>query len=631
MRPERTRKTNAIEVGPIFEALSEPAIVTDPEGRVLAQNRAVERFLGYTPQDLTHVEQLFGGVLPLWWGELLQNATSTQSQDAPLRTHAGDTYMAEVQARWMPESGQTQVFLTARDLARRAELEAQLRQATKMEAVGRLAGGVAHDFNNLLSVILTNIHFLESALDSTSPHAQEVGQIKEATTRATNLTNQLLAFGRRQVLNPEPVNWSSICVDIVPLLERLIGEDVQLLTDLDSNPASFLGDLGQLSQVLMNLAVNARDAMPNGGSLTLRNQTIDVSNAMARTYPGLEPGTYATLVVQDTGMGMAPEVQARLFEPFYTTKEDGSGLGLAMVYGIMKQSDGFIYCQSMPGKGTRFQLMVPITNIRPQIRTPEPARRVTRDSGTETILLVEDEDLVRKAASRALERSGFQVLRARNAGEALLIFEQHGKDIHLLLTDVVMPHMGGGQLAARLQRSRPDLPILLMTGYTDDAVLRHGFQQGSFRLLRKPFTPEALVKSARQTLDDASRANMKKSRRVLIIDDDRLLASALRRLLRGNEVKSVRTLADARSHLEAGQFDLVLCDLNLPDGHGSELLNWMQETCPEQLRRTVVLTGGFNPSIHPLPRNIEVIEKPVQPRMLQRVLQRVSGPITSTP
>jgi len=630
LRPERTRNPNAIDVGSIFEALTEPAVVTDTEGNILAQNSAVERFLGYESESLTHVEQLFGGVLPLWWGELLHTPTGSQTQDAPLRNAEGSVYMAEVVARWVPHTGQTQIFLTARDLSRRAELEAQLRQATKMEAVGRLAGGVAHDFNNLLSVILTNVHFIEQGLAKDSPHEREVGQIKEATTRATQLTNQLLAFGRRQVLNPEPVNWSSICVEIVPLLQRVIGEDVQLVTDLDANPASFLGDVGQLTQVLMNLTVNARDAMPNGGTLSLSNQTIEVSNAMARSFPGLEPGTYATLIVQDTGTGMAPEVQARLFEPFYTTKEDSSGLGLAMVYGIMKQSNGFIYCQSVPSKGSRFQLMVPVTELRPQVRTPEPARRVTRQSANETILLVEDEDLVRRAASRALERSGYKVLRARNAGEALLIFEQHSQEIQLLLTDVVMPHMGGGQLAARLQRSRPDLPILLMTGYTDDAVLRHGFQEGSFRLLRKPFTPEALVTAARRTLDDAERSSMKRSKRVLIIDDDRLLASALRRLLRGNEVESERTLAGARAQLERGQFDLVLCDLNLPDGHGSDLLNWMHETCPEQLRRTVVLTGGFDRSAYPLPKHIEVIEKPVQPRTLQRVLQRVAGPITAT-
>jgi PAS domain S-box-containing protein len=491
----------------VFAHLPELLLLASPSGQIVDVNPSAANALGWSRHELTG--QSLTVVTPTngrhWWNDTNSPPAKTDKPalECRLQRRDGTSFPVDMRVSQIPaEHGEPLLLASARDLTERLRLEGHLRQATKMEAVGRLAGGVAHDFNNLLTVILTYSRFLTEDLDPSSTMLADVHEIQEAARRAAALTHRLLAFSRRQMLEPEVLDWTAVVLDMLPLLRRLIGEDLELTTDLDTNPSLFVGDPGQLSQVLMNLVVNARDAMPQGGNIVVSTRDVHVDASLAATMPGMRPGTYATLEVQDTGCGMNSEVLARLFEPFFTTKHDGTGLGLAMVYGIVKQSDGFVYATTVIDQNSVFCVFMPVASN----RSASPRRTQTvvptgNMGGDETILLVEDEDLVRNVATRALDRAGFRVLSARNAGEALLLFEQHGDQIDLLLSDVVMPHMGGGQLAERLLAQRPSLPVLFMTGYTDDAVVRHGVFEHRASIVHKPFTPEQLVGKARETLD----------------------------------------------------------------------------------------------------------------------------------
>ena len=390
------------------------------------------------------------------------------------------------------------------DITERRQLEDQLRQSQKMEAVGRLAGGVAHDFNNLLTVISGYGDMIMRGLPPDDPLHGCIEEVLKASSRATSLTNQLLAFSRRQVIQPKTLDLNILVANMDRMLRRVIGEHIELETVLTPGLGSVKADAGQLEQVIMNLAVNARDAMPEGGRLFIRTGNVDVPHS-SRLHADVRPGCYVRLTVADTGKGMDAEIMVHLFEPFYTSKATGkgTGLGLSTVYGIVKQSGGEIVVESEPGSGATFHIYLP--RIAGVLDTSHPTRMqpVVR-AGTETILLVEDEPGVRQLVREMLHRLGYTTLEAGGGAEALRIFEQHRGGIDLLLTDVIMPQMSGRDLAARLRLLQPTLKILYMSGYTDDMLAHHGVLEPNVYLLPKPFAPDELGAKLREVLDTST-------------------------------------------------------------------------------------------------------------------------------
>src|SRR5437867_8211074 len=380
--------------------------------------------------------------------------------------------------------------------------EARLRQAQKMEAVGRLAGGVAHDFNNLLTVITSYSDLLLEDLGSDDPKHDDVAQIRKAADGAAVLTRQLLAFSRQQVLEPKVLDLKATVASTEKLLQRLIGEDVRLTTSLAPDLGAVKADPGQLEQVIINLAVNARDAMPAGGRLTIEAANMEMDDVYVRSHAPARPGRYVMLAMSDTGIGMDEQTKARIFEPFFTTKESGkgTGLGLATVYGIVKQAGGFIWVYSEPGRGSSFKVYLPRVDepVAPAIARPAPAepRR-----GTETVLVAEDAPSVRLVTRQVLERYGYTVLEAPTGDIALRLAAKHHGPIHLLLTDVVMPGLSGRQLAEQLAQLRREMKVLYVSGYGESAVVHHGILESGVAYLQKPFTPETLARRVRDALD----------------------------------------------------------------------------------------------------------------------------------
>jgi two-component system cell cycle sensor histidine kinase/response regulator CckA len=380
----------------------------------------------------------------------------------------------------------------------------QLRRAQRLEALGQLAGGVAHDFNNLLTVITGFSELVLQRLGATDPPRSYLEEITKAGERAAALTRQLLAFSRRQVLEPEVLDLNGVVVDAEPMLRRVVGETVELRTHLSPNLWPVKADRGQIDQVILNLAVNARDAMPRGGSLTIETTNVELDDAYAQDHAPLAAGPYVRLTASDTGTGMTPEVQAHIFEPFFTTKPPGkgTGLGLATVYGIVKQSGGYIWVYSEPGQGTSFKIYLPREGESVPAAAP-PTRPLSAPGGTETIIVVEDDAQIRALVRGVLDASGYTVLEARRGEDALRLGEQHAGPIHVLLTDVVMPGISGRELAERLAARHPGLKVLFMSGYTDQVVVEQGMIEARAPFLQKPFSPEALRRKLRDVLDPA--------------------------------------------------------------------------------------------------------------------------------
>ncbi len=391
-----------------------------------------------------------------------------------------------------------------RDISEEKRLEQQLRQAVKMEAVGRLAGGVAHDFNNMLGVIIGYSELLEDAVEGHDRCKKHVEEIKKAARRAASLTRQLLAFSRQQVLEPRVLSLNSIVTEMEKMLRRVLGEDIEMITRLDSGLGHVKVDQSQIEQVIMNLVVNARDAIPQGGTLTLETGNADLDEAFVRRHPAAKLGRYVRLTVTDTGTGMDAETQAQIFEPFFTTKElgRGTGLGLATVYGVVKQSEGYIWVSSEVGKGTTFQIHFPRVERAAEVAVTRP-QMTSRALGTETILLVEDAEPLRDLARVLLEEAGYIVLGACSGEQALQVAESTAGAIDLLLTDVVMPAMSGATLAEKLGAVRPQMKILYMSGYPDDKMVKHGVLAEGKVLLQKPFTRESLLGKVRELLNSA--------------------------------------------------------------------------------------------------------------------------------
>jgi two-component system cell cycle sensor histidine kinase/response regulator CckA len=393
--------------------------------------------------------------------------------------------------------------ITARKRAETAllDLEGQVRQGQKMEAVGRLAGGIAHDFNNLLTVIIGYSDLLFEQAAPGTPLYADLGEIRQAAASAAGLTRQLLAFSRKQILQPQVLDLNGIVARMNSLLRRLIGEDILLRTRLATPLDRIQADPGQLEQIIMNLALNARDAMPHGGSLTIETANKELDAEWVARHADAAEGPHVMLAISDTGIGMDQTVQAHLFEPFFTTKErgQGTGLGLATVYGIVKQSGGSIFVYSEPGRGTVFKIFLPRTELLAE--SPAALRPAPKALGTETILVVEDQAEVRAVTRNTLLRQGYVVLEAASGAQALSLLETHRGAVHLLLTDVVMPGMSGRDLAQQIVALRPGLRVLYTSGYTDDTIVHHGILEPGMAFIQKPFTPSALLHTIRDLLD----------------------------------------------------------------------------------------------------------------------------------
>ena len=422
------------------------------------------------------------------------------------RKKSGAIIEVDIAANAILFQGRRAWLLLATDVTEKRTLEAQLLQSQKMESMGRLAGGVAHDFNNLLGIITGYGDLLRRRVTADPRLTKYVDDIVKAAERAAGLTRQLLAFSRQQVLQPRILDLNPVVDETQKMLRRVIGEDIQLVTVLDENLAPVKADAGQMDQILMNLAVNARDAMPRGGRLTIETANVALDESYARQHAGVEPGRYVMLAISDTGHGMTPEVRSRIFEPFFTTKDPGkgTGLGLATVHGIVKQSGGHIFVYSEPGHGTSFKIYLPRADAA-EVATPPPESTAAQlPQGSETIVLVEDEESLRELIRECLETTGYTVLEARHGADALEICERHEGPVHLLITDVVMPNMSGRELGERVRAVRPDIRVLYMSGYTDDAVVRHGVLAQDMAFLQKPFTAEALARKVRACLETSN-------------------------------------------------------------------------------------------------------------------------------
>jgi nitrogen-specific signal transduction histidine kinase/ActR/RegA family two-component response regulator len=386
------------------------------------------------------------------------------------------------------------------------ESEEQFRQAQKMEAVGRLAAGVAHDFNNLLTVISGHSNLLLLDLEKNDPRRSSVEDIAAAGDSAAGLTQQLLAFSRRQVLQPKVVDPNTVVSQVSKMLRRLLGEDVDVVIVPRPDTGHVKADPGQMEQVIINMAVNARDAMPEGGRLTVSTGNVTLDERFTRQHTGLDPGEYVALTMKDTGVGMSEQTLVHVFEPFFTTKGSGkgTGLGLSTVYGIVKQSGGYITADSEVGTGTTFTIYLPRVDAAGETVKQADAMSAKRHAGSETILLVEDAEGVRAVARRILSEAGYTVLEADGGQAAIEQSTEHRGAIHLLLTDVVMPHMNGKEVAQHLGRSNPELKVLFMSGYTDDAIVHRGVLEPNIELLEKPFTVSGLLAKVREVLDRAA-------------------------------------------------------------------------------------------------------------------------------
>jgi PAS domain S-box-containing protein len=499
----------------LYHSVAYGVLVASAAGQILDANAAAEDVLGYS------LDQMRGRAASDLWQGVREDGAELPAADYPDRTAARtckpvrncvlSIARPDGTRRWLqvdavpllgPDREPVQVVSTFVDVTERKQLEEQLRLSQRLEAIGRLAGGVAHDFNNLLTIILGSTELLSAQLDSADPRGRYVSEITSAGERAASLTRQLLAFGRRQVLAPEVLDLNAVVVDLDDMLRRLLGPRVELRAVLDPVLGRVKADSGQIEQVILNLVVNARDAMPNGGKLTIETANVDLDDAYARRRMPVQPGPYVRIAVTDTGTGMDAETQAHVFEPFFTTKDlgKGTGLGLSTVYGIVKQSGGYVWVYSELGLGTTFKVYLP----RVEAAVPTPRLQPVPGAslhGTETVLVVEDQAELGAIVRDVLQQHGYTVLEANRAGQALQVSDQHPGPIHLLLTDVVMPEMGGRDLANRLAPRRPSMQVLYMSGYTDQSITSNGFLEAGLAFLEKPFTSTVLLQKVRNLLD----------------------------------------------------------------------------------------------------------------------------------
>jgi len=480
----------------------------DLKGNHISINKAGEQITGYSREEaltLNLAQTIAPESLPKAQEMLTRQLAGEKATAYEMEIIAKDGRRIAVEAKIklvFQDGVPIGVQGVARDVTERKQLENQLRQAQKMESIGTLAGGIAHDFNNLMTVVTGYGELALRGLELTNPVRSKIEEIKKAGEHAASLTRQLLAFSRKQVLQPKVLDLNTVIISISKMLPRMIGEDIELRIELAASLDQVRADPGQIEQILMNLAVNARDAMPNGGLLTIETRNFHLDGNYASRHAVLQAGHYAMLSVSDNGCGMDTETQAHIFEPFYTTKEvgKGTGLGLSMVYGIVKQSGGTIWVYSELGKGSTFKIYLPRVD---EVVDAEDSGdySISAPRGHETILLVEDEDVVRSLSKEILEDYGYAVIAAPNGPEGLRICREFDGQIDLVITDVVMPQMSGLELAESVGVLRPDARVLYMSGFTNDAVVRHGVGDDGLCFIQKPFSPDSLALKAREVLD----------------------------------------------------------------------------------------------------------------------------------
>jgi len=515
-------------------------------------------------------------------------------------------------------------------IAGHKQLEENLRQAVKMEAVGRLAGGIAHDFNNLLTVILGHCNILLGRMAVDDPAYARLTEIRGAGERAASLTQQILAFSRKQVLQPKVVNLARTLQDMDRMLRRVLGEDVQVETVVAQELGQVKVDPNQVEQVLMNLVVNARDAMPQGGKLRLELKNVDVE-ASSRSFHDVPPGPYVMIEVTDTGTGMSAEVQKRVFEPFFTTKEPGkgTGLGLATVYGIVQQSGGHVWLYSEPGVGTTFKIFLPRVAELPEAAPAEGAEEA--GGGQETILVVEDDDRVRSLVAEVLESAGYTVIAVSAGSEAIARYEAHGREVQLLITDLVLPKMGGKEIAERLTSLQPGLKVIFISGYTGDILASQGILTGPHAdFLQKPFGLRALRAKVRAMLDSETPPPPKMTPhcQVLVVDDERAVRDTLAAQLTesGYEVHTAEGGQEARSIIGRFPIDLMLTDLAMPSEEGIELIRALRKRYPSL--KIVAMSGAFGAEVLDAAQRLgadATLAKPIRAGALRSCIERLTA------
>ncbi|MGZ8848228.1 MAG: PAS domain S-box protein, partial [Pyrinomonadaceae bacterium] len=511
------RKLAQAEVTRLASAVEQTAdsiVITDPAGNIQYVNPSFERVTGYSKEEVLgqNPRMLKSGKNdPSLYRDLWQTITRGDVWVGQLinKKKDGTLFNERVTISAVrDEAGKTKHFVAVKqDTTHETYLEEQLRQSQKMEAIGQLAGGVAHDFNNLLTAINGYSSLALQRIDQVNLVKGYLEEIKKAGDRAANLTRQLLAFGRKQILQPLPINLNDVVTEMNKMLRRLIGENIVLTAKLDPTVKKIQADPGQIEQVLRNLVVNARDAMPQGGNLTIETLKVELDAAFASRRLGIKPGNYVMLAVSDTGTGMDEETKARIFDPFFTTKEKGkgTGLGLSTVHGIVNQSGGNIWVYSEPNRGTTFKVYLPEIESSGAVKEKTKAETAI-PTGSETILLVEDEDVVRSLTREILESTGYEVIEASRGEEAIRLCTKNNCSIDLLLTDVVMPTMSGREVADRLVKIKSDLRVLFMSGYTDEAIVHQGVLDSNIEFIQKPFTPAALARKVRAVLDGNGKA-----------------------------------------------------------------------------------------------------------------------------
>ena len=499
-----------------FENAKDAIYVHDLTGRYLMVNKAGEELIGYSREEILQLR--ISDVVPRNCLDQIHARLKERLDDHSLTIYEveairkdGSRVPIEVSSRLIYEHGvPVAVQGSARDITERKRAEEalrasqlQLQQSQKLEAIGQLAGGVAHDFNNMLTAIIgyTDLSLRRVGLEN--PIRRNLEETKKAAERAASLVRQLLAFSRKQILEPKVLDLNDVVKDMHKMLTRLIGENIKLATRLQTDLGSVKADPCQVEQIIVNLVVNARDAMPRGGRVTIETSNIVLDDQIVFKHVSVKPGKYVMLAVSDTGSGMDQETQARIFEPFFTTKEvgKGTGLGLSTVYGIVKQSGGNIWVYSEQGLGTVFKVYLPRIDDTTATTIPSPALDTSVPRGTETILLVEDEDIVRGLTRKILMQAGYNVLDAKGGEEAISLCRAHAGPIDLLLTDVVMPEISGKEIADRLLELRPLTRVLFMSGYTDEAIVQHGVLDANVKFIQKPFTWVGLTRKVRNVLN----------------------------------------------------------------------------------------------------------------------------------
>lgn len=495
----------------LFEFAPDACYLSSLEGTLIDGNKTAEKLLGYNKEELIGKNFLELNLLP---PEQLPKARELMSKNFEGKGTGPDEFilnrkndenvLVEIGTRPIEIGGQKIVLGIVRDISERRRLEEQLHQAQKMEAIGMLAGGVAHDFNNILTSIIGNASLALMEIDKGDSLREEIEEIKAAGEKAAALTRQLLAFSRKQIIQPKVVGLNELLSGMEKMLGRLIGENIELVTILEPALWPVKADPGQIEQVIMNLTINSRDAMPKGGKLIIETANVDLNRNYFRNHGIKEeqPGPYVMLAVSDTGIGMDKETREHIFDPFYTTKETGkgTGLGLSTIYGVVRQSNGFVWVYSEPGRGSTFKVYLP--RAEENVGAEEQERiPVGEPGGSETVLIVEDNDSLRRLARTVLKQKGYKVLEAENGEEALRVSNEHEGAIDLLVTDVVMPKKSGRETAERLQQIYPRMKVIYMSGYTDNAIVQHGVLEPGLNFIEKPFSPADLARKVREVLD----------------------------------------------------------------------------------------------------------------------------------